>query len=236
MNYKIIKDYKEVERFIKWLPELEDGQKFYISLFARKKYGATQGLKADKGQLKRFTASKEQMINKIKKLEVELGSYECDGIPVNQDSLVLYITPNPRDMHKAGLKTIQELTKFLVEGKKIYNAQSTALNMIQVSGIKKYFDMDIDFKDGKSCTLSVLYDWLWGNDIINKEAVVGNIVKTRGGFHVLVELDKITDQYKKKWYNNFSNTKSELFTVMVNSDNMIPFPGCVQSDYSPKLV
>jgi len=59
MNYKIIKDEKELKKFIDWLPQLEDGQKFYISLFARKKYGATEGLKADKGQLKRFTASKE---------------------------------------------------------------------------------------------------------------------------------------------------------------------------------
>lgn len=143
MNYRIIKDEKELKKFIDWLPQLEDGQKFYISLFARKKYGATKGLKADKGQLKRFSASKEQMINKIKKLEVEAGSYECDGIPVNQDSLVLYITPNPRDMHKAGLRTIQELTKFLVEGKKIYNAQSTALNMIQISGVKNKFEARI---------------------------------------------------------------------------------------------
>lgn len=233
MNYKIIKDEKELKKFIDWLPQLEDGQKFYISLFARKKYGATEGLKADKGQLKRFTASKEQMINKIKKLEVEVGSYECDGIPVNQDSLVLYITPNPRDMHKAGLRTIQELTKFLVEGKKIYNAQSTALNMIQVSGVKKYFDMDIDFREGKECSLETFYMWMWDNDIINGAAVIGNIVKTRGGFHVLVELDQISESYKKKWYNNFTNTKSDIFTVMANSDNMIPVPGCVQSNFSP---
>lgn len=236
MNYKIIKDEKELNKFIDWLPQLEDGQKFYISLFARKKYGATEGLKADKGQLKRFTASKEQMINKIKKLEVELGSYECDGIQVNQNSLVLYITPNPRDMHRAGLKTIQELTKFLVDGKKIYNAQSTALNMIQVSGVKKYFDMDIDFREGKDCSLETLYNWFLVNDIINKEAVVGNIIKTRGGFHILVELDKISEQYKKKWYNNFTNTKSDIFTVMANSDNMIPVPGCTQSNFSPKLI
>lgn len=235
MNYKIIKDERELQKFIDWLPQLEDGQKFYVSLFARKKYASTEGLKADKGQLKRFTASKEQMINKIRKLEVELGSYECDGISVNQDSLVLYITPNPRDMHRAGLKTIQELTKFLVDGKKIYNAQSTALNMIQVSGIKKYFDMDIDFIDGKGCSLETLYNWFWDNDVINAEAIVGNIIKTRGGFHVLVELDKITEEYKKKWYNNFTNTKSDIFTVMANSDNMIPVPGCAQSNFSPIL-
>jgi len=236
MNYKIVQDEIELQRFINWLPELKDGQKFYVSLFARRKYGATEGLKADKGQLKRFTASKEQLINKIKKLEVELGTYECDGVVVNQNSLVLYITPNPRDMHKAGLKTIQELTKFLVEGRIIYNPQSVALNMTQVTGVKKYFDMDIDFREGKRCGLDALLNWIKDNDIVNSEAICKNIVKTRGGYHILVELDKISKEYSKRWYNGFTNTKSEIFTVMANSDNMIPVPGCTQSDFIPFLI
>lgn len=236
MNYKIIQDEEELQKFINWLPELEDGHKFYVSLFARKKYGATEGLKADKGQLKRFTASKEQLINKIKKLEVELGSYECDGVKVNEESLVMYITPNPRDMHKAGLKTIQELTKFLVEGKKIYNPQSVALNMTQVTGVKKFFDIDLDFKEGSGISYMNLLNWLSDDNIINSEAVIGNIVKTRGGFHILVELDKISEPFKKSWFNNFSQAKHEKFTIMMNSDNMIPIPGCRQSDFIPKLM
>jgi len=231
MNYSIIKDREELQKFIDWLPELADGQKYYVSLFARRKYGATEGLKADKGQLKRFSASKEQLINKIEKLEVKLGSYEVDGVKVNQDSLVLYVTPNPRDMHKAGLKTIQELTRLLVEGRLIYNAQSTALNMIQVSGVKKFFDLDIDVVGGQKLTLQDLYSWLYGK--INSEAIE-NIVQTKGGFHVLVELEKLTDEFKKSWYNNV-NTKDERFTVMKNGDNMIPVPGCVQSDYIPRM-
>ena len=36
MNYKIIKDEKELKKFIDWLPQLEDGQKFYISLLPAK--------------------------------------------------------------------------------------------------------------------------------------------------------------------------------------------------------
>lgn len=102
MNYEIVKNAMQVNLFLGFLPDLEDGQKYYVSLFARKKYGATPGLKADKCQLKRFTATKEQMFDKLKKLEVEVGSYQIDGLPINQDSLCVYITPNPRDMHKAG--------------------------------------------------------------------------------------------------------------------------------------
>jgi len=235
MNYNIIKDEKELQRFIDWLPKLEDGQKFYVSLFARKKYGYTEGLKADKGQLKRFTASKEQLINKIRKLEVELGSYECDSIPVNQDSLALYITPNPRDMHKAGLRTIQELTKFLVDGKTIYNPQSVALNMTQVSGIRKYFDIDIDLKEGENLSETELFSWIIQNNIVNSNAFANSIIKTRGGYHILIELSKIDAKYSKSWYNGFSKATHEKFTVMMNNDNMIPVPGCVQSDSMPIL-
>lgn len=197
MNYKIIQDLEELQKFIDWLPELQDGQKFYVSLFARRKYGATEGLKADKGQLKRFSASKEQLISKIKKLEVELGSYECNGVKVNQDNLALYITPNPRDMHKAGLKTIQELTKFLVDGRTIYNPQSVALNMIQVTGVKKYFDIDIDFTElGNTQNKAAVMESIFLFDFVNEDAIT--VVSTRGGFHFLIELDKILPEYKKK--------------------------------------
>jgi len=236
MNYKIVKCEETFNQFLEWLPELEDGQKFYFSLFARKKFGKTEGLKADKGQLKRFTASKEQALNKIKKLEVELGSYEVDGVKVNEESLVLYVTVNPRDMHKAGLKTAKELVSMMADGKTIYNPQSVALNQIQVTGVKKYFDIDLDLKEGQTLSHLQLYDLLWQSQLINEEAVKGNIVKTRGGYHILVELDKISEPYKKSWFNNFSQLKDERFTIMMNGDNMTPVPGCIQSDFLPYLI
>jgi len=236
MNYQIIKCEETFNNFLEWLPELEDGQKYYFSLFARKKFGATEGLKADKGQLKRGTASKEQLYSKIKKLEVELGSYEVDDIKVNQNSLALYITPNPRDMHKAGLKTAKEIISMVADGKTIYNPQSISLNQIQVTGIRKYFDIDLDLKEGKELSHLNLYNLFLENELINEESVRNNIIKTRGGYHVLVELDKINDRFKKSWYNNFSQLKDDRFTITMNGDNMIPMPGCVQSDFTPYLI
>ena len=236
MNYKIIKCEETFNKFLEWLPELEDGQKFYFSLFARKKFNKTEGLKADKGQLKRFTASKEQALNKIKKLEVELGSYEVDGVKVNEESLVLYVTVNPRDMHKAGLKTAKELVSMMADGRTIYNPQSVALNQIQVTGVKKYFDIDLDLKEEHNLSLDSLYDSIFKPNLINHSAISGNIIKTRGGYHILVELDKISESHKKSWYNNFSQLKDERFTIMMNGDNMTPVPGCIQSDFIPYLI
>jgi len=237
-NYQIIKDEEELKKFIDWLPDLQDGQKFYWSLFARKKFNKTEGLKADRAQLKRGLCNKKDLINKFRKLEVALGLYDCDGIEINQESLAMYITPNPRDMHKAGLKTIGELTKFIIEDRLIFNPEATALNMVQVTGIKKYFDFDVDFKPGKGCSYETLLNWIKGK--INPEAVVGNVVKTRGGFHILIELNKISEEFSKSWYNNFMQAESEYFELTNNSKNndggLIPVPGCVQSDFIPRLI
>lgn len=232
-KYIIIREETELLNFVEKLPDLQDGQKYYVSLFARKKYGYTEGLKSDKSQLKRFTCRKEDILSKLKKLEVELGLYTSGGIPINQNSLAVYITPNPRDMHRAGLKTAKEIITMVERGDKIYNPQAIALNQIQVSGDRKFFDVDVDFLPGRGCSLERLLTDLQGN--INPGAIFG-VVVTRGGFHVLVSLEHISDEYKKSWYNKISNMSCENYEVTMNGDNMMPIPGCVQSDFVPKFV
>ena len=233
MNYKIVKCEETFNEFLEWLPELEN-EKFFFCLLARKKFKKTEGLKADKNMLKRFTATKEQALNKIKKLEVELGSYEVNGVKINEESLVLYITVNPRDMHKAGLKTAKELITMVADGVTIYNPQAVALNQIQVTGVKKFFDIDLDLLEGKELSHLNLYNLISDGDLINKEAL--NVIRTRGGYHLLIELSKISEKYSKSWYNNFNQLKDDRFTIMMNGDNMTPVPGCIQSDFVPYLL
>src|SRR5690606_8781165 len=207
--------------------------KYYYCLFARKKYNATEGLKSDKCQLKRGVTTKERMIRDFKKLEVEVGSYEIDGININQDSLCLYMTPNPRDMHKAGLKTIKELVNFVAEERTIYNPHAIALNQILVSGVKYFFDIDIDVKEGKNLSIEGLEVWM--KEKVNPQAI-WNVVKTRGGYHILIELKKVSAEFKNSWYNNFSKGSNDIFDVTMSGDNLLPAPGCVQSNFSPRLV
>lgn len=233
MNYKIIKNISKLQDFIDKLPNLKENQKYYYSLFARKKYGATKGLKSDKCQLKRGTTTKERMIRDFKKLEVELGTYCIDDISINEDSLVLYITPNPRDLHKAGLKTIKKLVDLISNENKIFNPHSISLNQIQISNAGKFFDIDLDLKQNKVLNKSTLTSYIYSN--INKEAI-WNIIQTKGGYHIIIDLTKISNEYKSKWYNNFSKSSNEIFSITMNGDNMIPVPGCIQSDFIPNIL
>ena len=234
MNYKIIKEEEKLKEFIDWLPELKDGEKFYVDLFARKKYDNSGILKADKNQLKRFVSDKSRLLSKIKQLEVEFGTYQFNGNPITEDTLALYINPNPRSTHKASLEVMSEICKRLKKGEIIYNPHSISLNALQTTASRKiYFDIDIDFKEGRSCSLEYLHNFM--KDKVNPEAIINNIIQTRGGFHILVELDKINTEYKKYWYKNFSEAKDETFNIMMNSDNLVPIPGCTQGNFVPKI-
>lgn len=236
-NYKIINDKNELKKFIDWLPSSSNDDKFYISLFARKKYGATEGLKADKGQLKRFVSSKKDIFSKIKKLEVELGTYMVGDLAVNNDSLVVYITPNPRNMGKASIKIAMDVLKHIYNDKIPDNPISLGYNAVQTHGIEVFTDVDVDFtplgktKDRTELLNSIL---LLTDEFINRNAL--SVVETNGGFHILIKKCMVDKAYSKKWYTGFRKMKNEDFETTMNGDNMIPVPGCNQGGYTPKLL
>ena len=232
-NYKIIQDEKAFKEFIDWLPELEKDETYYLSLFARKKYDTTGTLKSDKSQIKRFTSDKKRMFDKVKKLEVELGSYRVKDIEVPDNTLALYITPNPRCVKKASLKTIKMLVDN-IDKDNYQNPQAVALNALQVSKSRTVFvDFDVDNKvsdrEGYKNYGNYLKDFAF-----NKTGSRGcfDIIETNGGYHVLVRPSDVRENFKKGWHQKISENQY----IDQSGDLLLPVPGTTQGGFTPKFI
>ena len=230
MNYKIIDDEQKLSEFIEWLPSLKPHETFYISLFSRSKYYPveldTSNL-SSKAQLKRFTSNKKLLFDKIKQLECEVGSYKNNGLAVPQQSLALYITPNPRDMIKATKNSLIEFINKVTINYNGYNPHQIVLSELQKSGgTKKYIDFDFDGISHDKILLKIKDE-----DIINIDSIT--IIVTRGGFHLLVQLDKIGTKYIKSWYNKLSNLPG---VDIKGTDNLLPVVGCCQGSFIPFFI
>lgn len=222
MNYKIIRDEQKLSDFIAWLPPLGPHETFYVSLLARGKYCSTSTpFQADRQQLRSFTSSKERLFDKIKQLECEIGAYTNRGMAVPQEALALYINPNPRDLEKAAKATLIRMAELITKPYSGYNPQQEAMSEIQKSSSKKvYLDFDFDHVEVETIFPDI-------ERSINTDAVT--ILKTHGGFHLLVELSKIKKEFEKTWYNNITRIPS----IDVKGDNLIPVVGCTQGNFMP---
>ena len=227
MNYKIINDEKELIRFIEMLPNLNNNEIFYVSLISRNKYMDINDKKIfpDKIQLKRFTSNKEMLFDKIKQLECELGFYKYKGLPVPENSIALYIHPNPRCLITATKSSALKLTNFIFNNVKNKNPHQIVLSEIQKSkSYTEFIDYDFDNVSDEKTLIEKIIP-LTGN----KDAVIP--IKTKNGLHVLVnprfvELTKI-----KTFHNSIINLGSDK-----SGDQLLPIPGTSQGGFIPKIL
>ncbi|MEM7163785.1 MAG: hypothetical protein AAF487_15260, partial [Bacteroidota bacterium] len=153
-NYEIIADEEQLNQFIDWLPDLKENEKYYVCLFARKKYSEDPRIKADKAQLKRFTSNKDRLVDKIRQLEIPVGYWKLKETEAPQNALALYISVNPRSMKKA-TEMMGKRCWDLIKSEK-YNLHAEAMTCIQKSKSRTcYVDFDIDDK-----AIEIETEWL----------------------------------------------------------------------------
>lgn len=223
-TYTIIKDEKLLLEFIEWLPELIINEVFYLALFARKKYcKELQYIKTDKAQCARLESKKDWLVNRIKKLEVPIGTYYVKDTQVPQEALALYISINPRCLYNATKTGLIKFAQLMTQEYNGYNPRVEIMSEIHRSkGRKLFSDFDIDNPD------SDVYEKI--NSYLNPESY--KILKTRGGIHVVVEHSKIESKFKNTWYKNLASIKGSDVT----GDILLPVPGCVQGDFVPHFI
>lgn len=224
MNYKIIQDERRLRDFIDWLPKLKSGETYYVTLLARSKYAPPGLLKSDKAQLRRFTSDKELLYSKIKQLECEVGSYTTKGTTIPEEALALYINPNPRSLEAAAKASLIHLAHLVTKDYNGYNPHQEVMSEIQKAcGRKVFFDLDFDNVDLDTVMTEASLH-------VNPDCL--HVLKTRGGFHLMVELEKLDKRFVKTWYKSLTNIKG----CDIKGDNLIPVPGCIQGGFVPHFV
>jgi hypothetical protein len=216
--YKILLDEQKLDEFINFLPDLEENEVYYLALFARHKYSTIMPNLKD-NQLNRFTSKKEEIKEKILRLECPIGAYKRDGIDIPQEALAVYIAPNPRNLIKANKELLVELAKCFAEGRANFNPLSLARTAVHNATNRKVFvDFDFDHIEPEIHLPKI------------KENLPDNayrILKTRGGFHVLVLL---ANAPKANWFKAIASLEG---CDVKGSNTLFPVAGCSQGNFCP---
>jgi hypothetical protein len=218
MNYEILIDF--IEDF---LPDPQtNNETFYVALFARKKYVSEKFSlgNGDRNQLKRFIATKKNLLRKIEQLELPITAYTAkDGTtPIPENALALYILPNPRDLRKATFRLINSCLKSIETESEYFNLVNRTISEIHKSPVSKkpFIIFDIDRKEES--------DLEYVSSITNG---FHHVLETKNGFHIIIQTKNIGEFSDNLWYKKIAGLSDQV------GDIMIPIPGCRQGDFSP---
>lgn len=224
MNYNIITDENKLDEFIAFLPETSDTEVYYLCLFGRHKYCPSFPNTKDSGQLARIASKKKDLKEKIRRLETPLGSYTRDGIIAPQEAIATYIGLNPRSLVKANKGLLRELADRFANGDTSFNPITLATTEVHRATDRKFFvDFDYDETEPEE-HLPVI------NNTLPKDAY--KILKTRGGFHLIVELAKVKT-LKTNWYITLAQLPK---CDVKGAANLTPVAGCTQGGFTPYFV
>lgn len=235
---RLIKDPEQVMMFMNILPELEEDEKYYFTVSARKKYCPDISFQKDKLALYRGLArSKSSLINML--IEINNNDWRIKGEAVPDEALCVYILPNPRSTKKALKLQFKKMLDYVLNENYDLSLVSEAYSMYQRCKSRTVFtDFDIDTKE--ICLSDI-------RDVIPKDYDEGAVwfVESKGGYHLLInpeeavqaintfneQLDRTKD-LTKLWHIKIR----DIYPIDKYGDQLLPFPGMVQGGFSPKLI
>lgn len=225
-HHKIILDEPELDHFIATLPDLEPHEVWYVAMLGRNKYDPTQPNAMDNVSFRFVARNQRELKEKIQRLEAPLGSYSRDGHVASQECLALYMGVNPRSLIRANKAVLIEMATRIADGRLDFNPISVATTEIhRAVGRKFYVDFDFDHADPSVCAAQI--------SAFLPEPYMYRILKTRGGFHLLVELNLIADLKNVKWHQGIAKLPG---CDVCGADVLTPVPGCTQGGFVPHFV
>jgi hypothetical protein len=223
MNYKLIHDEAQLQKFIDFLPELKINESYFLILIARKKWNPESDIPSALKLKREAVNNKQKIIQTIRQWEVAEGVYQNDGKTIPQVNLGVYMGFNPKDQHKASFDLINQCLEVIRTNKQGINIKSMANDVIQASnGTKHFMDIDVDIKEGE--------DYLEIAKFIKSIVAEDKLtfIKTNGGFHCLVRMDDLGST----WYPQIkAHTYKSDLNIM--SNDLIPVVGCNQGKFVP---
>lgn len=224
--YNIIADEPELDRHLADLPVLNDDEVWYICLFGRHKYDRTFPNTKDSGQLARVVATDAaDFKEKLRRMECPVGSFSRDGAVASQECLAVYATMNPRSLKRANKIMFLEMAQRTADGEMGYNPVSLANTSLHKAAGRKFY-VDFDFDDQHPEVLLPEINRLL------PEPGMFRLLRTRGGFHLLVVLDRVR-HLKTQWHKQLSALPG---CDVRGSDTLTPVPGCTQGGAVPRFV
>ncbi len=241
----IIKDEKEYQKFINFIPKLERDEVYFLSLSARNKYlSIDEREEYDLGRTEMFSRQiafdKEGIEYAIQKMQADLAVRKTrNGSDIPEKCLVVYFNVHPSSTMKAYRRFCEQMNRHYEEafmgtlnGSEASDMwipfrrmRTNLMNHIQKAFSRKLM-VDIDI-DGEGSEQSKELMWKL-KDFLTYAECHYMTIQTQGGYHMLVPtvyLGKHVPLFQKlKELDN--TTEGE---VKFNSNAMVPLPGTLQA-------
>lgn len=233
---------QEFDKFVEFLPELQNDEVYFISLSARTKYlnekerefyllGRTE-------MFARFTAyDKDGLYYAMQKLESTLQHRKTrNGKEIPSKCLVVYANINPSSTVRAFTTFKSEMDKFLEE---IYLATTRGLspNFTPFQRIEKRLMNSIQKSKSRKCFIDVDFDVKTTElvrefaNFLKERSIVYKTIKTKGGYHVMIDKQTLGKQNVfTKIQELHEKSKKENGEVCYNKNEMVPVPGTMQAN------